>query len=116
MKRYQTQRVMLYYQIKELLKDNFNKSQISRKLSISRTTLYFYASMSEEEFCKWVKEVKKKAGKLSSFIVKQALPMGYGNLLASSLPSLGYSPTTANFAVPLNSLAAMPVSSQSCYL
>ena len=75
MKRYQTQRVMLYYQIKELLKDNFNKSQISRKLSISRTTLYFYASMSEEEFCKWVKEVKKKAGKLSAYeqVIKDRL-------------------------------------------
>ena len=67
MKKHQTQRVMLYYQIKELEKDKFNKSQISRKLSISRTTVYFYSSMSEEEFHIWVKEVKKKAGKLSAY-------------------------------------------------
>ena len=67
MKRYQTQRVMLYFQIKELLGEKFNISQISKKLNISRTTVYFYADMSEEGFMEWVKQVRKKSKKLSPY-------------------------------------------------
>ena len=67
MKQYQTQRVMLYFEIKQLLSDNFKISQISNKLSISRTTVYFYAEMSEEEFLEWVRQIRKKCGKLSAY-------------------------------------------------
>ncbi len=67
MKKYQTQRVMLYFQIKELLKENFKISQISEKLSISRTTVYAYTQMSEEDFLSWVKGVGKKSKKLSPY-------------------------------------------------
>lgn len=67
MQNYQTQRVMLYFQIKELLRDNFKISQISEKLSISRTTVYFYLNMSEEEFLEWVRHVRIKSGKLSAY-------------------------------------------------
>lgn len=67
MKKYQTQRVMLYFEIKQLLQDNFKISQISKKLSISRTTVYFYSNMSEEAFLEWVKKIRKKAGKLSQY-------------------------------------------------
>ena len=67
MKNYQTQRVMLYFQIKQLLSENFKISQISEQLSISRTTVYFYAQMSEEDFLSWVKQVRKKSKKLSPY-------------------------------------------------
>lgn len=67
MKEYQTQRVMLYFEIKQLLAEKFKISQISKKLSISRTTAHFYAKMSEQEFLEWVKEVRKKQGKLSPY-------------------------------------------------
>jgi transposase len=67
MKQYQTQRVMLYFEIKQLLSDNFKISQISNKLSISRTTVYFYAEMSEEDFLEWVRQIRKKSGKLSAY-------------------------------------------------
>lgn len=67
MKQYQTQRVMLYFEIKQLLSDNFKISQISKKLSISRTTVYFYADMSEEDFLEWVRQIRKKSGKLSAY-------------------------------------------------
>ena len=56
MKNYQTQRVMLYFQIKQLLQEKFTISQISEKLSISRTTVYSYANMGEEDFMAWVKQ------------------------------------------------------------
>ncbi len=58
---------MLYFDIKQLLSEKFNISQISKKLSISRTTAHFYAKMSEQEFLEWVKEVRKKQGKLSPY-------------------------------------------------
>ncbi len=67
MKNYQTQRVMLYFQIKQLLQENFKISQISKKLSISRTTVYFYAGMNEEDFLAWVKQIRKKSKKLSPY-------------------------------------------------
>lgn len=67
MENYQTQRVMLYFQIKHLLQEHFNISQISDKLSISRTTVYFYADMSEEAFLEWVKQIRKKSKKLSLY-------------------------------------------------
>lgn len=67
MKNYQTQRVMLYFQIKELLQEKFTISQISAKLSISRTTVYFYSAMSEEAFLAWVKQVRKRSKKLSPY-------------------------------------------------
>ena len=67
MKEYQTQRFMLYFEIKQLLSEKFKISQISKKLSISRTTAHFYAKMSEREFLEWVKEVRKKQGKLSPY-------------------------------------------------
>ena len=67
MKNYQTQRVMLYFQIKQLLQEKFTISQISEKLSISRTTVYFYSGMSEEDFLVWVKQVRKKSKKLSPY-------------------------------------------------
>ncbi|MEZ5039972.1 MAG: IS21 family transposase [Saprospiraceae bacterium] len=67
MKNYQTQRVMLYFQINQLLREHFTISQISEKLSISRTTVYFYADMSEEAFLEWVKGMRKKSKKLSPY-------------------------------------------------
>lgn len=67
MKPHQTQRVMLYFEIKQLLSENFNISQISEKLSISRNTVYFYADMSEEDFLEWVRQIRKKPGKLSAY-------------------------------------------------
>ena len=70
MKNYQTQRVMLYFQIKELLAEKFTKSQISEKLNISRTTVYFYAEMSETDFLAWVKQVRQKSKKLSPYEAK----------------------------------------------
>jgi transposase/predicted nucleic acid-binding Zn ribbon protein len=67
MQDYQTQRVMLYFQIKQLLSEKFNKTQISEKLGISRTTVHFYSKMSEEEFLEWVRQIRKKSGKLSGY-------------------------------------------------
>lgn len=67
MHHYQTQRVMLYFEIKQLLKEKFKISQISDKLSISRTTVYFYANMKEEDFLGWVRHIRKKSGKLSCY-------------------------------------------------
>ena len=58
---------MLYFQIKELLGEKFTISQISEKLSISRTTVYTYANMSEEDFLEWVKQIRKKPKKLSPY-------------------------------------------------
>jgi transposase len=67
MKNYQTQRVMLYFQIKQLLQEKFTISQISEKLSISRTTVYSYANMGEEDFMEWVKQIRKKPKTLSPY-------------------------------------------------
>jgi len=67
MKTYQTERVMLYFQIKELLQEKFTISQISKKLLLSRTTVYFYTGMSEEDFMSWVQQVRKKSKKLSPY-------------------------------------------------
>lgn len=58
---------MLYFDIKQLLSEKFKISQISDKLSISRTTAYFYAKMSEQEFLEWLRDIRKKQGKLSSY-------------------------------------------------
>ena len=67
MQDYQTQRVMLYFQIKQLVAEKFNKTQISEKLGISRTTVHTYSQMSEEEFFDWVRQIRKKSGKLSAY-------------------------------------------------
>lgn len=67
MQDYQTQRVMLYFQIKQLLDEKFNKTQISEKLGISRTTVHVYSKMSEEEFLEWVRQIRKKSGKLGVY-------------------------------------------------
>ena len=67
MKNHQNKRVMLYYQIKALLKDQFKVSQISKELGVSRTTVYFYKAMDEATFRRWVKGVGQKVSKLSPY-------------------------------------------------
>ena len=67
MKNHQNKRMMLYYQIKSLLKDQFKISQISKELGVSRTTVYFYRDMDEATFRRWVKGVGQKTSKLSLY-------------------------------------------------
>lgn len=59
----------MYFEIKKMLQDKLSISQISRELNISRKTVYFYSSMSEEQFWKWVKNVHQKPHKLSVYEV-----------------------------------------------
>lgn len=67
MRRYQSDRVMLYFEIKKMLLEDFTVSQISRKLGISRKTIYVYKDMSEPEFWEWVGNIYQKAHKLTPY-------------------------------------------------
>lgn len=67
MKEFQIERIMLYFEIKKLLREKFSVSQISRELNISRKTVYFYKDMSEEQFLKWVGNIHQKPHKLLAY-------------------------------------------------
>jgi len=67
MREYQTNRVMLYFEIQKMLREDFTVSQISRKLGMSRKTVYVYKAMSEEEFWHWLGRIYQKAHKLTPY-------------------------------------------------
>ncbi len=66
MKITKTRRVIMYYKIKKL-KGRLKVSQISRKLGISRKTVYFYMRMSDDQFYEWNRQANKKKLKLYDY-------------------------------------------------
>ncbi len=58
---------MIYFEIKQMLRDKFSVSQISRELDVSRTTVYFYKAMNEEAFLAWIAKIHQKTHKLSAY-------------------------------------------------
>ena len=61
---------MIYFEIKQMLRDKFSVSQISRELDVSRTTVYFYKDMNEEAFLAWVAKIHQKT-----------IPMKYATMI-----------------------------------
>lgn len=43
-------KIFMWYKVKELSKDGFNKSQVSRELGIDRATVRKYLTISEQDF------------------------------------------------------------------
>lgn len=48
----------MYMEIHQLLNQGFNKTQVAKKLNISRTTVYRYLEKDPESMAKWVKSTK----------------------------------------------------------
>jgi transposase len=67
MKDFQKDRVIMYFEIKKMLREKFSIAQISRELVLSRKTIYFYKNMSEEQFWEWVSKIHQKTHKLSAY-------------------------------------------------
>jgi hypothetical protein len=67
MKISKSKRVIMYYRIKKYLSEELSISRISRKLKVSRKTIYFYKSMDEHQFIEWNARANKKQLKLSIY-------------------------------------------------
>ena len=67
MKISQAKRVIMYYRIKKYLSEGLTISKISRKLKVSRKTIYFYKSMDEHQFIEWNARANKKQLKLFEY-------------------------------------------------
>src|SRR5690625_7603710 len=48
----------MYMEIHQLLNQGFNKTQVAKKLNISRTTVYRYLEKNQESMAKWVNSTK----------------------------------------------------------
>src|SRR5690625_473163 len=48
----------MYMEIHQLLNQGFNKTQVAKKLNISRTTVYRYLEKNPESMAKWVNSTK----------------------------------------------------------
>ena len=67
MKISKSKRVIMYYRIKKYLSEGLHIIKISRKLKVSRKTIYFYKSMDEHQFIEWNARANKKQLKLSCY-------------------------------------------------
>ena len=63
-----TKKIYMWYQVKKLHQQGFNKSQISRQSELDRGTVRKYLQMSEEEFHSWLSEPKNLPLKLSKYL------------------------------------------------
>jgi len=57
----------MWYKVKELSENGFNKSQISREIGIDRRTVGRYLNMEEDEFHNWIRQSKNLPRKLAAY-------------------------------------------------
>lgn len=62
-----TKKRIMWYQVQELNKKDYNKSQISRETGLDRTTVRRYLQMTEKEFHVWISNPRKMPLKLSVY-------------------------------------------------
>ncbi len=61
-------RIYMWYKVKELLKEGFNKSQISKETGLDRATVRKYINMSEESFHQWISTPRNMPLKLFPYL------------------------------------------------
>ncbi|MEI6823805.1 MAG: IS21 family transposase [Bacteroidota bacterium] len=106
--KHNNKKVIMWYKVKELNSKGLNKSQISRELSLDRSTVRKYLNMNEEDFYQWIEKPRCLPNKLQDYydFIKKLLE-GCSSLSASQIedrlkenysePPLVHSKTVYNF-------------------
>ncbi len=106
--KHNNKKVIMWYKVKELNSKGFNKSQISRELTLDRSTVRKYLKMNEDEFYQWIEKSRCLPNKLQDYydFIKNLLKQ-YSYLSASQIedrlkenysePPMVHSKTVYNF-------------------